>query len=250
MQYKKSKSGLVAISAVLVFLGIVVLMTDAIQFAKTLFLIARVTPYEQVGSGEGVIQVLGDSTGYGTGASSGKYSVAGRLGADYPSYTLKNKSVNGLTIQELVDSTQEFEGQYDLIVLQMGGNDILQKRDTVSILTDLELLIERLAPHTKEIVMLTSGNVGGAQRFTGAEATELESLTRAYRMRVLDLAENTPNFTYVDLFDEPGNDPFQNQPEIYTSIDGLHPSNEGYGLWYEKAKDTFEITLKKENGDS
>jgi lysophospholipase L1-like esterase len=132
-----------------------------------------------------------------------------------------------------------------LIVLQIGGNDILQKRDTSKVLVDLETLLKRLAPHTKEIIMLTSGNIGTTQAFSGAEATQYDALTRAYRAGVIALAQQTPHFTYVDLFDEPENDPFVENPEIYTSLDDLHPSNQGYGLWYQKAKSAFGEVLDK-----
>lgn len=219
-------------------------MTDTFRFAKTLFLIARVSPYEQTGDGAGVIQFLGDSTGYGTGASSGEYSVAGRLGADYPGYTIQNQSVNGRTIAELLIDVQDFSGQYDLIVLQIGGNDILQKRTTSVVLADLEKLVQRLSPHTKELVMLTSGNVGTAQAFSGSEAQQYDDLTRQYRAAVIKLAHQTPHFTYVDLFDEPENDPFAKDPDIFTSIDDLHPSNEGYALWYQKAASALQAALK------
>jgi len=225
--------------------GVFLYMTDAFRYMKTYYLIARVAPYEQTGSGEGAIQFLGDSTGYGTGATRGKYSIAGRLGAEYPGYAITNQSVNGRTIDILLQDIAGFSGQFDLIVLQMGGNDILQKRDTDLVLADLEAVLQRLLPHTKEIVMLTSGNVGGAIAFSGAEAQEYERLTRAYRTRVIELSKNTPHFTYVDLFDEPGHDPFQEQPDTYTALDDLHPSNAGYGLWYSKAKPAFDAALNK-----
>ena len=233
------------VGAFLLMLGIVVFMSDTFRFAKTLFLIARVTPYEQSGAGAGTIQFLGDSTGYGTGASRAKYSVAGRLGADYPDYSISNRSVNGRTISELLTDTKDFSGQYDLIVLQIGGNDILQKRDTDVVLSDLNSLIQRLLPYTKEIVMLTSGNVGTAVAFKGAEAKEYDRLTRAYRSRVVGLADSTPRFTYIDLFDEPEDDLFAQDPDKYTSIDKLHPSNEGYEYWYQKAKSAFDSALEK-----
>jgi len=245
MQYirthpKKTFFGLLAVLIV-----ILVTMTDTFRFMKTLFLIARVTPYEQAGTGVGTIQFLGDSTGYGTGASQGKYSIAGRVGADYPTYTIENQSVNGRTIEGLLEDTQNFSGQYDLIVLQIGGNDILQKRDTRTVLSELETLLTRLAPHTKEIIMLTSGNIGETPAFSGAPATEYEALTRAYRAEVIALAQQTPHFTYVDLFDEPENDPFAQKPELYTSMDELHPSNQGYGLWYKKAENAFAKALEE-----
>lgn len=230
-----------------VFISVLIavyMLPDTYRFAKTLLLIARVTPYEQTGTGAGKIHVLGDSTGYGTGASRAKYSVAGRLGADYPTYSITNQSVNGRTIAGLLTDTTDFAGEYDLILLQIGGNDILQKRDTGEVLEDVETLIARLAPHTKEIVMLTSGNVGGAAAFSDAEAAELERLTRAYRTGLIELGETTQHFTYVDLFDEPGSDPFREHPVKYTSFDDLHPNNDGYGLWYRKAQAAFANALK------
>jgi len=167
------------------------------------------------------------------------------LGADHPDYSIANRSVNGRTIGELLVDVKDFSGQYDLIVLQIGGNDILQKRDTDAVLTDLNTLIQRLLPHTKEIVMLTSGNVGTAVAFSGDEAKQYDRLTRAYRSRVIGLADSTPHFTYIDLFDEPEDDVFAQDPDKYTSIDQLHPSNDGYEFWYQKAKSAFDSALEK-----
>jgi lysophospholipase L1-like esterase len=230
--------------ALVVVFVILLVMTDTFRFIKTLYLIARVTPYEQAGTGAGSIQFLGDSTGYGTGASSGTYSIAGRVGADYPAYAIENQSVNGRTIGGLLEDTQNFSGQFDLIVLQIGGNDILQKRATSQVLSDLETLLKRLAPHTKEIIMLTSGNVGTTPAFCGVEAAEYDALTRAYRAQVVALAARTPHYTYVDLFDEPEDDSFAQKPELYTAMDDLHPSNQGYGLWYGKAENAFAKALE------
>jgi len=42
--------------------------------------------------------------------------------------------------------------------------------------------------------------------------------------------------TYINLFTPTTEDPFIKEPEIYLSADGLHPSSEGYKLWFEKIK--------------
>lgn len=218
-----------------VLVGVVVVFTQ-VRFAKTVYLIARVSPYEQSGTGAGMIQVLGDSTGYGTGATSGKKSIAGLLGADFPDFTIKNQSVNGRTIAGLLKDSQDFSGEYDMILLQIGGNDILQNRDTAQVLAELSDLLDILSEHTNNIVMMTSGNVGASIAFSGEQAQEYERLTRDLRAGVFDIARDRGDFTYVDLFDEPEDDPFLEQPEVYTSLDGLHPSNAGYALWYSQLK--------------
>ena len=38
--------------------------------------------------------------------------------------------------------------------------------------------------------------------------------------------------TFVDLFRDPDEDPFVKEPHRYYCADGLHPSGEGYGLWF------------------
>lgn len=58
-------------------IGVLLLTTGWWRYALTGYLIARVTPYEQVGTGGGSILVIGDSTGYKTGASRSSESVAG-----------------------------------------------------------------------------------------------------------------------------------------------------------------------------
>jgi lysophospholipase L1-like esterase len=39
---------------------------------------------------------------------------------------------------------------------------------------------------------------------------------------------------YVDLYRPPEQDPFISHPDRYYAPDGLHPSGEGYRLWYEQ----------------
>ena len=209
---------------------------------KTLFLIAKISPYEKILPGAPIILVLGDSTGYGTGARHRKDSVAGLIGQDYPGYTIKNNSKNGRTIGELVPVSKNLVGNYELILLQIGGNDILQKRDVRAVEQELRTIILELSKHTKHIVMISSGNVGGAAAFSGTEAYDYEKTTRVFRSMFLQVAQDT-SLTYVDLFLEPEDDVISNNPKTYLSIDGLHPSSAGYALWYKSLKGPLQKIL-------
>jgi len=64
-------------------LSVLLLATGWWRYVLTGYLIARVAPYEQPGGGAGSILFIGDSTGYGTGASRSDESVAGQLGNAY-----------------------------------------------------------------------------------------------------------------------------------------------------------------------
>ena len=210
--------------------------------AKTIYLIAKVSPYEQTVPGAASILVLGDSTGYGTGARSAKDSIAGLIGKDYPGYSLKNNSKNGRTIGELVPVAQNLKNNYKLILLQIGGNDILQKRDVAEVEFELRNIVAELLKHTQYVVMIFSGNVGGAAAFSDAKAQEYEKITRSFRSMFLRVAQDTA-IAYVDLFLEPKDDVISNNPKVYLAIDGLHPSSKGYAFWYQSLKPILKNIL-------
>lgn len=224
---------------ILVVLALALLMwfTGALRMLKTIWLIVEVKPYEQMGAGENPrsIFVLGDSTGYGTGAGSGKYSIAGLLGADYLNYSVTNNSVNGRTIGEALTeiNTLPTEPRHELLLLQIGGNDILQKRDVDVVRRELTQLYIEAKKRSVQVVMISSGNVGTAAAFTGTKkAGEYERLSRQFRQMFIEVAAES-GVTYVDLFEEPENDTFLREPKKYLAIDGLHPSKAGYAYWYQ-----------------
>jgi lysophospholipase L1-like esterase len=210
---------------------------------KTLYLVLITTPYERTIPGAPKILVLGDSTAYGTGADKPEESVAGLIGQDYQGYTIENNSVNGRTIGELGEAVSAVYGSYQMILLQIGGNDILQKREVAEVETELRAIVSHLSDHTDNLVMMSSGNVGGAERISGEQATQYTELTRNFRDMFIKVGEDTP-LTYVDLFLEPEDDIISNNPDIYLASDGLHPSSAGYALWYETLKPTITPILR------
>ena len=218
----------IGLASLLVFL----FFPSVVRFLKTAVLIVRVSPYERTIPETPTILVLGDSTGYGTGATRGKDTIAGRIAADFSQYSIKNNSKNGRTINELMPVAQSITGSYSLILLQIGGNDILQKRDVSTVEIELRSIIEILTPHTEHVVMMSTGNVGGAPVFSKTEAEAYERITRQFRQMFLKVAAGT-TMTYVDLFLEPEVDIISQQPDIYLALDRLHPSSAGYKLWYD-----------------
>jgi lysophospholipase L1-like esterase len=211
---------------------------------KTVWLIAMVTPYIQTIENAPRVLVLGDSTGYGTGADKSTESVAGLLGRDF-AVSIENNSVNGRTIGELKKAVSAVTDDYTLILLQIGGNDIIGERAVSEVEQELRSTVESLQEHTEHLVMISSGNVGAAPKYAGERATKYEALSRDYREMFLAVSAST-FLTYVDLFEEPEVDPFVKEPKKYVAIDGLHPTSAGYALWYEKLFATLEEHLVTE----
>ncbi len=227
-------------------LGAVLVYTDSFRLLKTIWLISSVAPYEQIVPNAPVILVLGDSTGYGTGAKDNTKSIAGRMGSDFPTYTIVNRSVNGRTIKDALLEIRTFpdEKKYHLILLQLGGNDILQKRPVSVVKSELEILREEALKRATTVVLMTSGNVGGAPAFKGKEARDYEARTRELRA-IAESIFATPEARYVDLFLEPEQDIIAQSPKVYLAFDGLHPNEVGYGVWYESLKLVLVEILKK-----
>lgn len=208
-------------------------MWQEVRLVRSAFLITRVAPYEQVGTSETTLFLLGDSTGYGTGATSGKFSLAGRIGEAYPALTIINDSKNGDTIREAYERLPQVSKKYDVLLLQLGSNDILQRRSNEEIRTNLEQLFAKVATMAGDVLMISSGNVGAAPAFTGEEAEDYTKRTREFHTLATELSNNYENISYISLYEDPSTDPFVLYPETYLSLDGLHPSNEGYQRWYE-----------------
>lgn len=245
MCYRKGNMRMWLVGGVIIIcVIIIVVMTDVVRLAKTVYLIVRIEAYEQTVPDAPRILILGDSTAYGTGAARADESIAGRIGADYPGYSIENNSKNGRTIRDLVSVAESVEGEYALILLQAGGNDILGKRSSVVVRNELQAIFNALMDNTEHMVMMSTGNVGGASAFSRTKAEEYERITRAYREMFIETAADN-NVAYVDLFVEPAEDPFVQAPNIYLAIDGLHPSSAGYAAWYEKLRPILKQYLEQ-----
>lgn len=236
------------IIVVIVGLLLLVVFTDTMRLFKVGYLVVVATPYQQaVSESTGSILVLGDSTAYGTGAKDSTKTVAGRLGADFPEFTLENRGVNGWTTGDLADALEAGDQaeRFDLVLLQIGGNDTLQKRPAAEIERDIRRVYAEAAKRADNIIHISSGNVGAASAFVvdGLADPVLEKQTRVIR----DIfATVSPEYgvIFVDLFAESAKDVYLQEPEKYLAFDGLHPNEVGYGYWYESLGPVVREVLK------
>jgi lysophospholipase L1-like esterase len=121
--------------------------------------------------------------------------------------------------------------------VQIGGNDIIQQRLLSDIENDIKNVFTILSSHSDRVLVMTSGNVGTARSYmkNGKPNAALEAQTRAVRELFMRISKEH-SVTYVDLFEEPEHDLFFLEPNTYLALDGLHPSEKGYGLWYTKLR--------------
>ncbi len=212
-------------------------------------LILQARPYERNVPNAPTIMVVGDSTAYGTGSSDPKLSVAGRIAGDFPEYSIINKGKNGQTVKELLRSFSETTIPADTAVLliQIGGNDILQFTNPDSLRTDIRKLLIEATARSPQTILMTSGNVGGAEAFAPYGSKRSQALEeRTLLVREIFMEESLQQgVAYVDLYRAPSEDVFIQEPERYMAQDGLHPNGEGYGVWYASLLPVLQSHLRR-----
>lgn len=177
--------------------------------------------------------VVGDSSAVGVGAEPLEGSVAGRLAADFPTADIQNIAVSGSKVKDAIDQLESLSKneRYDLILIQIGGNDIVRGTSYAGLEKDFPRLIELAKQHSNNVVQLTSGNVGTSKLLPFG--TRWYFTIRTKKVRELFMHINAEQGThYVDLFRDKANDPYAQNPKKYYSPDFFHPSADGYGDWY------------------
>jgi len=182
------------------------------------------------------ILVVGDSTGVGTGATDPADSIAGRISRDYSHVEIINISEDGAKASDVLDQLKSVdENDFDLVLVQTGGNDILRftlldsLKNTIS---DVLHAARRVAP---DVIFISTGNVGNAPAFFPPINWIYTKRTQKVRS-VFMLVSREKGIEYVDLFQDKGKDPFVQDPDRFFTSDLLHPSSQGYAMWYEELK--------------
>lgn len=184
----------------------------------------------------GKILVIGDSTAVGTGAKTSLDSTAGLLGKDYPTADITNKGVNGSRVADLVDRFTKFEpDQFDLVLIQIGGNDIVRFTNLADLETNLKTVLTEANRVGKQVIIVHCGNLGTAKLLplgTRWIFTQQTAKLRAIYQRL------APQYhaQYVDLWRLGADDPFARDPNTYYAADYFHPSSAGYADWYTHIK--------------
>jgi len=82
---------------------------------------------------------------------------------------------------------------------------------------------------------MPGGNVGNAPFFFAPLSWIMTSRSRELHAMVRASAA-ARGAVYVNLFKEAADDPFVRDPQRLHAADGLHPSDDGYALWYSELR--------------
>lgn len=237
-----TKAIIIILSLLLLYTAVQVIRTKHfIRIGEGLAAEAAPRAYEQHPENPSMrILNIGDSSVVGTGAEDPKLSVAGRLGADFPSADITNLGVNGTKTGELIERFQGIQDQrFDLIVIHTGGNDIVRFIPYEELERDLPQVLDLANNIGNEVVLLHGGNVGTSTLFPAPTRWIFTKRTAAVRDIWIQMSEEK-GVHYVDLFRRGKDDPFWADPQKYYAADGFHPSDHGYGDWYAHIKEVLD----------
>jgi len=175
--------------------------------------------------------IVGDSTGVGTGASSPEASLAGLLAAAYPRLRIDNRARDGATFEGVVNQLAG-DDHYDLVLVQAGGNDVIRLRSEDDMRADIDRAIQLARARSERVLVMPAGNVGNAPFFIAPGSWLMTSRARTLHALVRASAQRH-GAVYIKLFKEAAEDPFAQQPGLH-AVDGLHPSDAGYRLWFDE----------------
>lgn len=182
--------------------------------------------------------VLGDSTGMGVGASRPEESVAGRLAAYIGATHVENYARPGAEAADLAaQARQATLHRYDYLLIQAGGNDIILLHGAKETAKKLAIAMLEL-PEAGKTILMSAGDVGAATIFPLFVRFFHTLASRAFHRWFSKVAKRR-GAVYVDLYVPRERSPFVLEPERFLSKDGLHPSSEGYALWFEKLKEAL-----------
>lgn len=179
------------------------------------------------------ILVVGDSSGSGIGATHPALSLAGLVGEKYKDADVVNVAVTGAKTRDAVSQLQAMPGSFDLIVILVGGNDIVYFTPYHQLSKDLGTALMIACEKGKHVLLSPTGNVGDVLLFPAPVRWILARRSRAIRQLFTEqVAAAAGDVRYADLYREGAADPFFVDPKKYFAADLFHPSDAGYADWF------------------
>ncbi|MEK8031697.1 GDSL-type esterase/lipase family protein [Ideonella sp. DXS29W] len=184
------------------------------------------------------VLVMGDSTGVGIGADCGTQSIAGLLAADYRGAEVVNLSVSGSTLADVpaqlrqLPSAPDAASRFDVLLLHVGGNDILHSPNLAAMRRAAETLLPMLHRVARRVIWLGPGDVGLAPLFRPPFSWWISRRTRQACAMFAQIAREHGT-EFVGFHDGEHRLALVRERAQYFAGDGFHPNSHGYRYCYQ-----------------
>ncbi len=192
--------------------------------------------------------IVGDSTGVGFGTIDSRSTVPGRLAAAFPGTVIINHARDGACSSDLPAQIEASSGRFDLILIFAGGNDVIRLSSYQTVLLAAEHTLDVASSRAASVAVIPPADVGTAPVWVWPLdvlfSRRAEAVRRAWQYAMRERA----GVHLVDLRMPRERDPFRLAPRRYYAPDGIHPSADGYALWF--AQITRQVPLFAETAQT
>ena len=178
-----------------------------------------------------VIVVAGDSTAFGVGALPAE-STAGRIAAAFPHARVINVARSGANVGRVRDQLESLDiERADMVLIHACANDVLEFRNPAIVEADLRAALAKAKTLSNNVVLMPGHDFSVAPFF-------LRPISRLIKWQaqkvhaIVKRVSGEMGVMFVDLYEDPANEPFLREPHRYYCPDLLHPSGEGYAIWF------------------
>lgn len=180
------------------------------------------------------VLIVGDSTGVGIGADRPTDAIGGLLAAEYRSAELVNLSMGGACIGDVPAQLRhlgDHPPRFDLVLLHVGGNDIMRTARLEALAYAAEPLLLRLRHLGRRVVWLGPGDLGLAPLFRPPFSWWLSRRTEV-ACELFRRVALRHGVEYMAFHNAPHRHLLARERARYFASDGLHPSSHGYRYAY------------------
>ncbi len=187
------------------------------------------------------ILVLGDSTGVGVGANLPEESIAGLLATDFPDANIVNISESGARVSHTFEQVRrclDLGLRFDVAVLHVGGNDIVEATPNDRLAADCDALLIELARVARRTVWLGPPNLGWAPLFPVGYSWVMRERSKA-AIAVFAKCAHQHGAAFVDFSAPSHATHFGRRRREHFAADGFHPNSGSYRYGYAAAREAI-----------
>ena len=209
---------------------VVGIYASRIRFSRGI--VARTQPAQHSPEGcRRVIVVAGDSTAFGVGALPAE-TTAGRIAAAFPHARVINVARSGARVGHVVEQLEEAGvSRADVVLIHACANDVLEFRHPDKVEEDVRAALVHAQAMSDNVVLMPGHDFSVAPFFLRPISRLI--MWQAVRVHAaVKRVVRERNVMFVDLFGDATAEPFVREPRRFYCPDGLHPSGEGYAIWF------------------
>lgn len=173
------------------------------------------------------ILVLGDSTMYGAGVKDRQHTISGLLAQKYPAASIETLAAIDARVADLpAQLAQAGHRHYRLIMVGIGGNDVIKFSDFSRLRHQLETFFDAASRRSDRVIICNSVNLGNIGFFLFPFNRLFDARSRRYGQLCEQVAATFPKVRFVNLYRPIGDDHYdQTTRHRFIADDDFHAND-------------------------